>query len=474
MKQQVYNPYLPSYEYIPDGEPHVFEGRVYVYGSHDRFDGNGFCMNDYVTWSAPVDDLSDWRYEGVIYKKSDDPHYKGGSMYAPDVCQGPDGKYYLYYAFAPGFFRKSWAIRCAVSDSPKGPFKYHGEVNLYPYSKEYLPFDPAVYAEDGRVWLYYGSGMFFPVSGTSKKKIKGGAVVELDPEDMLTVISEPKQTLPIGGEGIGEHGFFEASSMRKINGKYYFVYSSMIGHELCYAIGDRPDGSFKFGGTIVSNGDIGLTEAYDSPKTASNYTGNTHGGILTLGDKHYIFYHRQTNRNCFSRQACAEEIRIEADGSIPQVEITSCGLNGGPLAGKGEYEARIACNLTSKRGGRFQSKPFGKNAKGCHPYFTQTGKDREENPDQYIANFCDGATAGFKYFELGEANKISVLVRGQGGGKITVSAQPKGTPLAEISVPRGEGERTLSAPLRKSSGKSALYFTYTGSGKVDFISFTLS
>ena len=62
MKQQVFNPYLPSYEYIPDGEPHVFDGRVYVYGSHDRFDGSGFCMNDYVTWSAPVDDLSDWRF----------------------------------------------------------------------------------------------------------------------------------------------------------------------------------------------------------------------------------------------------------------------------------------------------------------------------------------------------------------------------------------------------------------------------
>ena len=69
MKKQAFNPYLPSWEYIPDGEPYVFNGRVYVYGSHDFYNGYVFCMGDYVCWSAPVDDLGNWRYEGVIYKK---------------------------------------------------------------------------------------------------------------------------------------------------------------------------------------------------------------------------------------------------------------------------------------------------------------------------------------------------------------------------------------------------------------------
>ncbi len=69
MKFQAFNPYLPSWEYIPDAEPHVFGDRLYVYGSHDRFDGPLFCMNDYVCWSAPIDDLSQWRFEGTIYKK---------------------------------------------------------------------------------------------------------------------------------------------------------------------------------------------------------------------------------------------------------------------------------------------------------------------------------------------------------------------------------------------------------------------
>ena len=94
---QAYNPYLPSWEYTPDGEPHVFGNRVYVYGSHDQFRGPVYCLNDYVCWSAPVDNLKDWRYEGVSYPKVSDPLNKDGSMclYAPDVTQGPDGRYYL-------------------------------------------------------------------------------------------------------------------------------------------------------------------------------------------------------------------------------------------------------------------------------------------------------------------------------------------------------------------------------------------
>ena len=98
-KNEAFNPYLPSWEYIPDGEPYVFNGRVYIFGSHDQFNGYVFCMDDYVCWSAPVNELWNWRYEGVIYKKTDDPLNKNGTMclYAPDVTVGADGRYYLYY-----------------------------------------------------------------------------------------------------------------------------------------------------------------------------------------------------------------------------------------------------------------------------------------------------------------------------------------------------------------------------------------
>lgn len=81
MKKQAVNPILPSWEYIPDDEPHVFGDRVYLYGSHDKFDGREFCPLDYVCWSAPVSDLSDWRKGGVTLTKSEAPdHFRGNTI----------------------------------------------------------------------------------------------------------------------------------------------------------------------------------------------------------------------------------------------------------------------------------------------------------------------------------------------------------------------------------------------------------
>ena len=70
--EQVYNPYLPSYEYVLDGEPRVFNDRLYVYGSHDRFNGTTYCMEPYTVWSCPIDDLSDWMCHGMIYDGKED------------------------------------------------------------------------------------------------------------------------------------------------------------------------------------------------------------------------------------------------------------------------------------------------------------------------------------------------------------------------------------------------------------------
>ena len=125
-KKQAFNPYLPNWEYIPDGEPYVFNNRVYVYGSHDFFNGYAFCLGDYVTWSAPVDDLGNWTYEGVIFKRTDDPHNldNRGCLYAPDMTVGPDGRYYLFYALD-----NDCVISVAVSDSPSGKFEFLGNVH---------------------------------------------------------------------------------------------------------------------------------------------------------------------------------------------------------------------------------------------------------------------------------------------------------------------------------------------------------
>ena len=180
-------------------------------------------------------------------------------------------------------------------------------------------------------------------------RLEEAVCLELEP-DMRTVrggeypiVPGPVQARGTEYEG---HGFFEASSIRKIGGKYYYVYSSVLSHELCYAVSDKPSEGFRYGGTLVSIADIG----YKGNAKPLNYTVNTHGGMCEVKGQWYIFYHRQTNRIKCSRQACSEKITILPDGSIPQVEVTSCGLNDGPLCGKGKNEARIACNLGAPGG----------------------------------------------------------------------------------------------------------------------------
>ena len=478
MKKQAVNPFLPSYEYIPDGEPYVFGDRVYIYGSHDKFNGNQYCENNYACWSAPVDDLGNWQYEGVIYEKTQDPmcdDIEKRLLFAPDVQVGTDGRYYLYYAFD---FLGVMAV--AVCDTPAGKYEFYGHIHYADGtllgSKEGDPFqfDPGILVDDdGRVYLYSG---FCPLDGPweyfgiPKPVIKGGMVIELE-KDMVTVKKAPEVIFPYVANGKGTsfegHEFFEASSMRKINDKYYFIYSSINGHELCYAISDRPDGGFEYGGTIISNGDIYLDGRSD--KEALNYTGNNHGSIVEIKGQWYIFYHRQTNKHQFSRQACAEKINIDEDGFIKQVEMTSCGLNNEPLVGKGIYEALIACNLMSYNGAKRYE--FGDIIEDYHPYFTQEGEDRENNPNQYIANMTNGAIAGFKYFNIDEVSEIAVIVRGTGNGVIRISNSVNGEAICEILVNSTKEWTEFVAPAKFKKGVQGLYFTYEGSGFVDFISF---
>lgn len=475
MKHQAFNPYLPSWEYIPDGEPRVFDGRLYIYGSHDRFNGERFCELNYVCWSAPVDDLGSWRFEGEIYDKRRDPICTGDDrlLFAPDVVRGPDGRYYLFYAFD-----FSNVISVAVCDEPAGVYSFYGHVHysdglpLGQKEGDSFQFDPGVLVDDdSRVYLYTGFCMKnspFP-KAEHLCEDKGAMMVELD-ADMLTVRTEPRFIVPCYANGentdFEDHEFFEASSMRKISGKYYFIYSSVNSHELCYAVSDSPVEGFRYGGTIVSNGDIFLDGA--GVEEATNYTGNNHGSLIEINGNLYIFYHRHTNRHQFSRQGCAERVRMLPDGSIPQVEITSCGLNGGPLSDRGEYEARIACNLMSAQGAvpYEMGHPIG----SIHPYFTQEDAP-EGKPRQYIANLTDSAVANYKYFEFSSARSISLWLRGSGEGQFVVGTTVDKPAAALIPVHPSKEWTKYTSPFNIPNGITQLCFIFNGTGAVDFLKF---
>lgn len=238
-----------------------------------------------------------------------------------------------------------------------------------------------------------------------------------------------------------------------------------------YAVSSKPTDGFRYGGTPVSIADIG----YKGNQTPLNYTGNTHGGMCEVNGQRYIFYHRQTNKIKCSRQACAEKLTILPDGSIPQVEVTSCGLNDGPLAGKGRYEARIACILGAPCGMVKSDEVKKKDKKNLLPYFTQSGEDREENGGQYIANLRHGAWCAFKHFAFdGTESKVAVTVRGSTAGTLKVYTDRNLPPVAAILVKPSEDWTAYSGKLELSAGTAPLFFVYEGGGGIDFATLEIS
>lgn len=498
-KKQVYNPFLPLNEYIPDGEPHVFGDRIYLYGSHDKEGGETFCMLDYTVYSAPVTDLSDWRCEGVIYHASQDPDYGNRKyMYAPDVVKGKDGRYYLYYCMSGAFGKGGYfgPISVAVCDSPAGKYEYLGYVRNPDGSpmQNYVCFDPGVINDNGIIRIYYGTQYPYEeeadfkdneerikeemeMFGKTREEILGtpdsvmGPCMVVVEDDMLTVKEAAKHIIPYRTKGTSfeTHPFFEASSMRKAGDMYYFIYSSLQNHELCYATSKYPDKNFVFGGTIVSNGDIGVNGRQE--KDRLNMTGTTHGSIEQINGQWYVFYHRLTHKSDYSRQACAEKIEIASDGSITQVEITSCGLNDAPLKAQGDYPAVIACNITNG------NMPHGANKIYTESFPNVTHRDGE----QFISEIADGTMLGYKYFEFKGIQRIGVVARvqdckklnqksGAGQdviGELVVKDGVDGNQVAVIKIMQSEEWKEFYSDMTISDGVHPLFLFYSGLGQIE-------
>ncbi len=367
------NPILPLWEYIPDGEPRVFGYRVYLYGSHDRSACTDFCDHKLKVWSAPLNDLNNWQCHGDSFRTKDggerpaDPDWTRNACFAPDVVE-KDGKYYLY-SYIVG---AKGAV--SVSDNPEGPFRCLGQ---YIYDEETKVGDDGIFNDagvlvddDGRVYVYYG----FTESNMN----------ELDHADMRTVIKGSYKHPVIDDRDCvpEEERFFEASSPRKINGRYYLIYSPKKGSRLAYAISDSPTGPFSYKGYIIDNG-------VDYPG------GNDHGSVACINGQWYVFYHRMTNGSISSRRACVERIEILDDGTIPPVEMTSLGFDES-LDPYKPTPAELACVL---KGGCFV-----------------TERDIFTRP---VSCIKDGAVLGYKYFDFGDdftGDRMTVAFKVRGTG----------------------------------------------------------
>ena len=497
------NPYMPLWEHIPDGEPYVFEDpdqpgkqRVYVYGSHDDLI-DAYCGRDQVVWSASVDSLNNWRYDGVILvvdkNAKGEPFDSAGTadvLFAPDVTLVTDanGKktYYLFPNDQTGF--RNGLI--AKSDRPDGPFEVCNWNAENPNQVDgVLQFDPAVFVDDdGRVYGYWG--------------FERSYAAEFDPTTMATVKPGTKvvEDMVSGRNQDGVFSFFEASSIRKIKDKYVFIYSRFTkdgefgmptsNYTLAYAYSDNPLGPWTYGGTII-DGRAREKDEQGNAIASATPDGNTHGSICEVNGQWYVFYHRQTGTNEYARQAMVAPIDVKVEEGkggkvvISEGEYTSEGfaLNGlNPLE---RHSAGIACWYTGPKPathewpnntfyGSYVEAGYGTDSNFAEPYALKNNTNR-------VVNNTAGSIVGYKYFNFNETNgkeKLQLALRlipegidgtiqvmvdrpwTSQGGKLV------GTIALKADMPKSSTELTVSVPeIAKLTGKHAIFFVFQSDTK---------
>ena len=151
---------------------------------------------------------------------------------------------------------------------------------------------------------------------------------------------------------------------------------------------------------------------------------------------------------------------MEPDGSIKQVEVTSCGLNDGPLRGKGSYPATIACNIVDK------NTPHGSNKIFTETFPNVNHADSPEGVERFVAEIGEGTLLGFKYFDFNGLQSVGLVCRGSFSGKASVLTARGGEPVAELEITPSDEWRTFSAEVSVPDGKSALFFVFKGEGRL--------
>jgi hypothetical protein len=315
--------YLVENDFMADPAVHVFEGKLYIYPSHDRESGipendNGdhFDMNDYHVFSTSDIENEPVTDHGIVLKVSDIP-WAGRQLWDCDVAYY-NGKYYMYFPLKDktDIFR----LGIAISTSPDGPFYPMDSPIEGSYS-----IDPCVFCDnDGKHYMYFGGLWGGQLQRyRNNKAIECGhepknnepalpsRVVKLK-ENMLGFDENPREVIILDEHGevikAGDHErrFFEASWMHKYQGAYYFSYSTGNTHQLCYAVGNNPYGPFTYKGIILTPV-VGWT---------------THHSIVEFKGKWYLFYHDcvPSGGITWLRSLKVVELEYNEDGTIRKID----------------------------------------------------------------------------------------------------------------------------------------------------------
>ena len=477
---QAQNPYLPLWEHLPDGEPRVFEDpdnpgkyRAYIIGSHDVH-YTEYCGNDVRMWSAPVEDLSQWRDEGPIFSYFIDGQWD--TMFAPDLVEVKDRitgkKTYYLYPHSRGWRRVAMVCK---GDRPDGPFT---PVNISAdgrtcLSGSLIDFDPSVFIENitnkkdpdydkgFRAYVFYGfqhSTACELDQNTMYSKREGTELIDpfipASSRDGKLLDKEGSVYKALyKGQNPLDFNFFEASSIRQVGNKYVMVFSGYSGQEygvgatnsaLRYAFGDSPLGPWRSGGVLVDSRGIVLNED-GSKLMTTNAAHNTHGSLEEINGQWYVFYHRPPRGFGNARQAMVAPVKITWDkkpvAKGGMVKITGYD----PYVKDNEWKA-IASNGDAYTGAEVTSEGFQIFGLPPYQYYSagiacfMTGnqwlQDTHDNWDNHmdLAGITNKGIIGFKYFGFGGLPKDSKGVKAFVGTK-----KGDGTILNLNLTPQGKG-----------------------------------
>ncbi|MDR0680822.1 MAG: glycoside hydrolase family 43 protein [Dysgonamonadaceae bacterium] len=307
--------------YMADPSAKVFNGKIYIYPSHDwesgvpeNDNGDHFNMKDYHVFSLETID-GEIIDHGMILDVDDIP-WAGRQLWDSDVAE-KDGKYYLYFSLKDK--NDVFHIGVATADKPEGPFIAEPAPIKGSYS-----IDPCVLKDEDDYYIYFGGlwGGQLQRYRNNKAQKTGSEPDDYEPalcakvaklsENMFEFAEEPKDLLILDENGnplkAGDHNrrFFEASWMHKYNGKYYFSYSTGNTHYLCYAIGDNPYGPFTYQGVILTPV-VGWT---------------THHSIVEFKGKWYLFHHDSvpSGGKTWLRSMKVIELEYNPDGTIRTIQ----------------------------------------------------------------------------------------------------------------------------------------------------------
>lgn len=437
------NPVIRN-QFSADPTARVFDGRIYLYPSHDiRNEKNPrgmdwFCMEDYHVFSS--DDLVEWRDHGVILKQEDVPwgNPAGYAMWAPD-CVCKDGKYYFFFPDSPKEGRGGFNVGVAVADSPVGPF--------VPQEKPVegvMGIDPCVLqCSNGDAYLIW-SGM-----GLRGAKLKDN-MLELEDVQMQEVrfpgMPEDAPSMKVAGVALDTNlpeGFKEGPFAFEREGKFYLTYPWVRkenGTEtLAYAMSDNPLGPYEFKGLIMEESPTGCW--------------TNHHSLVEFKGEWYLFYHHNDYSPAFdkNRSVRIDKVQFNEDGTIRQVKPTLRGV------GLAKADRPIQADRYSESGNTKvdflnPEKPF----EGW--YIRYSGKDSWSN---------------FKKVDFGfyTPSRLVARLRSAKGGVLRIKIHKQ--LVGEIEVPKKSDWAMYEIPVGfEVSGVNCVKFELVkGSVDLDFITF---